>query len=72
VSSSTRVKTKLVERHAVLAALDAMGCDYEAGDLVVRGYEGKKTAAELHVRKKKQRLRHRPACSSGSRRLASL
>ena len=50
MSHFTRLRTKLVERRFVLAALDDLGLTYEVGDSVsVRGLGGATTKAEIRV-----------------------
>lgn len=49
MSHFTRVRTKLVERRFVLAALDDLGLAYEVGDVSVRGLGGATVKAEIRV-----------------------
>ncbi len=49
MSHFTRLRTKLVERRFVLAALDDLGLRHEEGDVTVRGLGGATTAAEIRV-----------------------
>ncbi len=49
MSHFTRLRTKLVERRFLLAALDDLGLSYEEGDVSVRGLGGATTKAEIRV-----------------------
>jgi hypothetical protein len=49
MSHFTRLRTKLVERRFVLAALDDLGLRHEEGDLSVRGLGGATTKAKIRV-----------------------
>lgn len=49
MSHFTRLRTKLVERRFVLAALDDLGLTHEEGDVTVRGLGGATTKAEIRV-----------------------
>lgn len=49
MSHFTRLRTKLVERRFLLAALDDLGLAHEEGDLSVRGLGGATTRAEIRA-----------------------
>jgi hypothetical protein len=49
VSHFTRLRTKLVERRFLLAALDDLGLSHEEGDVAVRGLGGSTTQAQIRV-----------------------
>ena len=49
MSHFTRLRTKLVERRFVLAALDDLGMPHEVGDVTVRGLGGATTKAEIRI-----------------------
>jgi hypothetical protein len=49
MSHFTRIKTKLVEREHLLAALDDLGYAYEEGSVQIRGYRGYRQAVEIRV-----------------------
>lgn len=49
MSHFTRVKTQLVDRDLLVKALADLGYQAETGQCVVRGYEGRRTQAEVRV-----------------------
>ncbi len=62
MSHFSRLKTRMVVREYILAALEDLGLKGECGDMEIRGFGGNRTAVEIRVRTKN------PAYDIGFRR----
>jgi len=52
MSHFTRIRTQMVEKDYITAALQELGHQCEVGELKIRGYGGKKTQVEIKIQTK--------------------